>query len=179
MDALNLAAANDPAPLHDSEGAFHEEARRLSPRIRAALIVLLEAYAYSQDVETSPWDFATEIASLRRFKLSNSDMRWLVGRRLVEHGVEVTLGSDEERTFQHPGRLMFCKKTCFVLSPTGVAFVRKLAHGGDPAALAEARAPAEPRSLGIARPAAPQPPTWDRDRQELRVGPTLVKRFKI
>lgn len=180
MDALNMAAVNPPSTQRDfAKSAILEAENRLPPRVRAVLTLLLEAFEYAHDLEANVWDFATEISNLRRLKLSNSDLRWLVGRGLVGHGVEVTLGGDEERSFQHPSRVVFCKKTCFVLSPAGAALAHRLCEGNGSATLAEARPADEPPSLSIASPPGPQPPKWDRDRQELRVGSAVVKRFKI
>jgi hypothetical protein len=181
MDALNMAAISaSGAPRGSDRPAASPGAEDyLALRMRAALGVLLQAYDYARDLDTSTWDFATEIASLRRLKLSNSDLRWLVGRGYVEHGIEVTLAGSVERSFQHPARLLFNKKTCFVLSPPGAALAQELARNGDALGPGETRAPAEPPMLAIAEPPLPHPPKWDRNRRELTIGSTLVKRFKI
>lgn len=177
MASLNAPSTSRPA---DSSSFLEPDvAGHLSGRMRAALSVLLEAFEYAHDLDVNRWDFATEIANLRRFKLSNSDMRWFVGRGLVEHGVEVTLAGDEQRTFQHPSRLMFCKRTCFVLSTSGAALARRLAQGNACVPPCDDRSLADPPALAIASPPLPQPPKWDRDRQELRIGAAVVKRFKI
>ncbi len=57
--------------------------------MRAALASLLEGLDYAHDLQTTPWDFAVELACLRRLKLSNNDLRWLHARGLIEHAVEV------------------------------------------------------------------------------------------
>jgi hypothetical protein len=177
MDALNMAALDAPAKRGSPD--HRGDQLQLSPRMRVALGVLLQAYEYSHDLGTSPWDFATEIASLRRLKLSNSDLRWLAGRGYAEHGIEVTLASDLERKFQHPARLLLGKRTCFVLTPAGAALAQALLRGDDLLGHAEAQASAEPPMLVIAEPPRPHPPKWDRNRQELRVGSAVVKQFKV
>lgn len=181
MNSLNMAAISPySAPRGSDKSTDLEKADdRLSPRIRSALTVLFEAFGYAQDLGASPWDFATEISSLRRLKLSNSDLRWLVGRQFVEHGIEVTLSSDEERSFQHPSRLMFTRRTCFVLSPAGAALACQVARVNEVPPLAEALLATEPPALAIASPPPLHPPKWDRDRQELRVGSTVVRQFKV
>ena len=182
MDALNIASLNAPSTSRPGDSSGFPDADvagRLSPRVRASLSVLLEAFEYAHDLDVSGWDFATEIANLRRFKLSNSDLRWLVGRGLVEHGVEVTLAGDEQRSFQNPSRLMFCKRTCFVLSTSGADLARRLAQGNALPARRDDRSLADPPALAIASPPLPRPPKWDRDRQELRIGAAVIKRFKI
>jgi hypothetical protein len=179
MDALNVAALDAPSSSHASDSSRASDEFHLSPRTREALAVLLQAYDYALDLGTSPWDFATEINTLRRLKLSTSDLRWLVGRGLVEHGIEVTLAGDGERRFQHPARLLFNKRTCFVLSPSGAALAQELSRDGAAPRLAAPRAGSDPPTLAIAEPPRAQPPKWDRNRGELRVGSTVVKRFKI
>ncbi|HEX5445624.1 MAG TPA: hypothetical protein VFW87_17485 [Pirellulales bacterium] len=174
MDALSMAALDPPSVPSRLAGESE-----LSPRLRAALAILLQAHDYARDLEGNPWDFATEIANLRRLKLSNSDFRWLVGRGYVDHGIEVSLGSDLERRFQHPGRLLFSKKTCFVLTPAGAALASELARGANGVRLAESLAASDPPRLAIAEPPRPRPPHWDCNRQELRVGSSVVKQFKI
>ncbi len=182
MDALNMAAVGSSSTRRGSpQSSILERAeKRLPPRIRAALTILLEAFRYAHDLDANLWDFATEIASLRRLKLSNGDLRWLVRGGLLEHGIEVTLGGDAQRSFEHPSRLMFSKKTCFVLSSAGAELAGGLSPATDDSLiLAEARPASETPALAIASPPGPQPPQWDRDRQERRVGSTLVKRYKI
>jgi hypothetical protein len=182
MDALNMAAVGaSSAPGGSQRSSILERAeKRLPARIWAALSILLEDFHYARDLDANLWDFATEIGSLRRLNLSNGDLRWLVRRGLMEHGVEVTLGGDAQRSFQHPLRLMLSKRTCFVLSPAGA----EMAGGRCPAiddslAGAKARPASAKPALAIATPPGPQLPKWDRDRHELRVGSTLVKRYKI
>lgn len=180
MDALNVAALDaSGTPRTSQRSAATSDESSLPARVKAAFGVLLQAYDYAHDLGTSPWDFATEIASLRRLEMSNSDLRWLVGRGYVEHGVEVTLGSDLERRFQHPARLLFNKKTCFVLTPGGAALAQALAHGGATRESAEKGVRTDPPALAIAQPPVAQTPKWDRNRQELRVGSAVVKRFNI
>jgi hypothetical protein len=177
MEALNMAATN-PSGSPPGSVRFQSASHPLPPRLLAALAVLYESYEYAQDLEASPWDFATEISGLRRLKLTNSDLRWLVGRGYVEHGVEVTLAGDLERSFQHPGRLLFGKKTCFVLARSGAALAQQLAPEGSRQVMNGDRACAPP-ALAIASPSPGPMPRWDRDRQELSFGPTVVRRFKI
>jgi len=88
MEALKVATVKGPdrsqeAELSDGNG-YHKPRIRLAPRIKSALTALLEAIDYGQDLERTAWDFAIELSCLRRMKLSNSDLRWLVGRELVD-----------------------------------------------------------------------------------------------
>jgi hypothetical protein len=181
MDALNMAAVNPPDPSRATIRSAGNEPvdGPLAPRLKAALGVLCHAHDYARDLNANPWDFATEISALRRLELSNSDLRWLVGRGLVEHGIEVTLGGAPERTFQHPPRLVLSKKTRFVLTTLGAELARRLARGEALTALVETRPATDHPALSIASPPGPPAPKWDRNRRELRIGLTVVKQFKI
>lgn len=180
MDALNMAAVGHSSTHHGfqpTHGADNGQ-QHVPARVRAALGHLLEAYCYARDLDANPWEFAIELSGLRRLQLSNSDLRWLVGSGLLEHGIEVTLGGEAERSFQHPSRLLFSKKTCFVLSSAGAEMAANLAPGASPILATNGVAATTP-ALGIAAPPSQQPPRWDRDLNELRVGQALVKCFKI
>ena len=78
MDALKMAACEPPAGVQHSDAtAVMEPSQiKLTPRLRSAIATLSEALDYARDLGANPWDFATEISSLRRLKLSNSDLRW-------------------------------------------------------------------------------------------------------
>ncbi len=153
---------------------------QLAPRIRAAILALLEAHEYGQDLERTDWDFALEIGSLRQMNLSNSDLRWLVGRGVIDHAVEVTAPGDPERCFRQSSRLLFLRRTCFVITPQGIALAPLLRDGAELAdGLPRLQTTTErPRTtwelLG-----EPLVPKWDRDRQQLRVGSVVVKQFKV
>ena len=153
---------------------------RLAPRVTTAFDILLDALEYARDMQQSEWHFAVEISDFHRLRLSNSDLRWLVGRGFVNHGIEVTLGADSERIFRHTERLMFCRKSCFVLTPAGASLARQLSGRTDSA---EARGMREPPLLNfIESPSSVSssaPPKWDRDRQELWLGKVLIKRFRV
>ena len=57
-----------------------------SPRMRAALSLLVQASAYAHDVGRGIWDFAVEINELRRIGLTVNDLRWLVCAGFIHHG---------------------------------------------------------------------------------------------
>jgi hypothetical protein len=142
------------------------------------LNALLEAREYARDLQTSIWDFAVELSSLRELQLTKSDLRWMLGRGLVEEAIEVTLMGDAQRSFRQPMRPMFSKRACFVLTSAGAALARELRGETD------SRTALVVRSSGARSwPAPTAPPrllpTWDRDRQELKVGTIVVKRFRV
>jgi hypothetical protein len=145
-----------------------------------ALLLLVEAYEYAQELDRDVWDFAVEIDTLRQAGYSNNEFRWLVCKCFADHAPETTLPGSEARTFSRtpcgPG-LTFSARTAFVLTHSGFRFAR--------AALANVHGKAilDPKSHANngngARPYQGLKPRWDRDRQELRVGDVLVKQFKV
>lgn len=181
MDATQMTAIDEPTMSHapDSLPQRKDFTVRVEPRVKAALIGMLEAVEYSRDVEASVWDFAIEVASLRRLQLSRSDMRWMVARGFVDHALEVTLPGDFERSFRKPARLLFSKKTCFVLTSTGEALARSIVDRAEISGPVTGRVPLEPTFLALVPALKALTPKWDRDRQELKLGTILVKRFKV
>jgi hypothetical protein len=137
----------------------------------AGLRWLLEAHAYSASLAEDPWQFAIGIASLGHGGLSLNDLRWLLYRGFVRHGLETTRPGDERRTYRAGGAFRFDRRSCFVLTEAGIELARQ--RPGLPAieaALAPQKQDAEASRAIV--------PTWDRDRQELRLGVELVKCFK-
>jgi hypothetical protein len=139
---------------------------------------LLEAFEYAHELDRSVWDFAVEIGELRKAGCTTSSLRWLVCKGFAEHAREAKPPDGGGRTFRRRGKLTFTAKTCFVLTETGIAFARQLI--GE---VKKRPKPAEDRERPVAvgdllatiRPL----PRWDRDRQELRLGEVVVKRFKV
>jgi hypothetical protein len=146
---------------------------RVSARIHAALLALLKASDYAGELGRPVWDFAVEIQSLRCLGLSNSDLRWLKCKGYVEHAAEIPLQEEDRRVFCQTGNLTFDKRTCFVLTASGVAFARQT--------LGQSLAPIEANNDPTARLDQDQPglPEWDKERQELRLGGVVVKQFKV
>jgi hypothetical protein len=145
------------------------------------LTLLIESYEYAEDLEVNPWDFAVELDTMRDLGLTNSDIRWLVGKQLVDHAREITLPGDQHRAFRNGSPLALADGTCFVLSKRGFAFTQEISVRESSAPVLKTRSLAE----HFAVPGAPAPPDhepspkWDRDRQELRFGTQIVKQFKV
>ena len=106
--------------------------------MQAALAALLEAHDYVRDLDGSIWEFAIEMAAMRRLGVSTSDLRWLIGRGLVDHAVETTRAGDALRRFRKPPRPTFSKRSCFILTSGGETL------GARPAARASGPRPATP-----------------------------------
>lgn len=170
-----LNAASEETPALISPGPAVCGGTVVAEHGKAALALLLESRAYAEELGRSAWDFAVEIGSLRAAGLTTSDLRWLVCKSHVEHARESTMPGDQTRCFRAGGGLTFSRRTCFVLTETGVAYARR--------AIAKASYPAGSNGHGeraVQSPASSgQRPKWDRERQELRVGEIVVKQYKV
>lgn len=138
------------------------------------LLLLIQAHEYARDLQDDPWTFAVEIQSLTRAGLTRSDLRWLRSKGLVDHATEITSCSDTSRKFEPAHNLQFDRHTCFILTPAGLTYADRQTREPAPASEALTLAPL-PERTAVARPGVP---VWDRDRQELRLGEVLIKRFK-
>ena len=134
---------------------------------------LLRAFRYAYDCNRDRWDFAVEISELRQLQVSNEDLRWLIGKQLVEHAEE----SDDEKTrgrrFRATVGFSLSARTCFVLSDLGLEFSQQLS--GATSSPAGQECPLDLDSLGLV---GQLRPVWDSTRHELSLGGKLVKKFK-
>jgi hypothetical protein len=131
-----------------------------------AIHLLSQARLLADDVKQGAWDFAVEIHCLLAAGLTCSELRWLLGKGLVEHAHETTMLGDERRTFSPLGKTTLTPESCFVITPAGEEYLRSLAD--------------EPAPILPALPVAGlRVPVWDCDRQELRLGGLIVKQFKV
>lgn len=149
-------------------------AAEVPTRGRAALFLLLDAYEYARDVQCGAWDFAVEIKELRKTGCTSSELRWLVRKGIVYCAVEIESATGLQRIFEKHGCLVFYKRSCFVLTDTGATLTRSLI--GQKSEIGRMSAVA--RGTDETLPDHPLP-KWDRDRQELRLGTLIVKRFKV
>jgi hypothetical protein len=92
----------------------------LSPELRSAFELLLQAYKYAEDCERDPWDFAVEAAELTGAGLTTADLRWLFCKGYVQHAIELTKPGAKSRRYSKPGGFLFPAKSCFVLTQAGV-----------------------------------------------------------
>ena len=151
-------------------------------RLAAALTRLRHALNYASDLCRDPWDFAVEIQGLFEEGLTNNDIRWLLCKEYVEHAGELTLPGDEHRSFRPLGRFTFCDRSCIVLTEKGLEFV--VGSAGETTVAISSNGYHGVNGLLEDHPAKPATklhpaPHWDRQRQELRLGEFLVKRFKV
>lgn len=151
----------------------------LGPYGESALVLLLNALEKAEDLQCSVWDFAVELFCIRRLNVTRSDLRWLVAKGYVESAIEVTLPGDAVRSFRRPPRLLFSKRCCLVLTPSGADFARKVCGQRLPTCGAGSFGMTQPSRLALSVTPKVLVPKWDRDRQELRMGAILIKQFKV
>ena len=184
-----------------------QESKPFSSLSRQGLETLLQAHDYAHELDHDIWNFAVELPVLQKAGLSCSDIRWLVCKGFANHARETTSAGDSERTFQHEKHLALRKRSCFVLTESGVNFIqhtllqfdsdndkshrlstskvlggtngqavngRRRGTNGDGGFNAESG-----RSAARTFDCSSITPTWDCDRQELRLGHQVVKEFKL
>ena len=141
----------------------------LTPSMKTALRLLLQAHDAAACLNQDRWDFALEIHALEKAGINNSALRSLICQGFVEHRIEQTRPGANRRSFGSPRSLRIQRRSCFVLTELGLRIVRALAApDGHPALNAC-------HLKGIA---AGLMPIWDADRRELRLGDTVMKRFR-
>jgi hypothetical protein len=153
---------------------------RFTPEIRSALLVLLDAAECARDAGTDVWQFSVEISVLRQMGLTKNDCRWLVAQGLAQHACEHTTHKTDRRTFQPYSNLALPKGTCFAIAEHGAAYARTLlASQVQSAAIRLVLDPSLNSDVSSGNDSPTSFPTWDPDRQQLRVGRTVVKEFKV
>lgn len=128
-----------------------------------ALIFLLELYRYAVDLGV--WDLAIEMRSLPALNLTDSDLRWLMKKQLVEHG----------------HRRILSGTRYFMLTEKGADLIRRLEAVGRAPHFCPGRASSGNGTLpnGTSAQDGLPTPCWDCHRQELRLGNHVIKQFKI
>ncbi len=174
MAAPRATAKPDMAPTeqNESDELGLQPGVRIDEKQKAGLDILLAAHDYAADLKCDAWDFAVELAELQKVGLFTPDIRWLVHKGLVEHAHENRSPQTDRREFQHDCRLVLRKRSCFVLTQSGVGLARHIGRAS------EHQTPLE-RTATVLRLSAQSVPTWDRARQRLLVNGTIVKEFKV
>jgi hypothetical protein len=138
-------------------------------RFRQALAELLTGSDYAEMTSGNRWDYAVEVYVLRRFGLSDNDLRVLVQKQFVEHAHETTTAESSERTFRPDKGVSFTKRTCFVLTPLGIAKAHSLSCQKAEFDPVQARRTILTTDCGV--------PSWDATRRVLSYGGQTVKQF--
>ena len=139
----------------------------LTPTMRIALRLLLQAHEIASRLHRDPWDFALEIQALKEAGVNHNDLRSLVCQGLSQHRLERTRRGARRRSFGPPRSLRFHADSCFALSRKGLL----VAYSVD-------GSPLSSRVGNGSHAAAMCIPSWDDARRELRLGSIVVKRFR-
>ena len=147
-------------------------------RVRDALVELLQDHAYAIDLSQDVWVFATGIERLRRFGISDNDIRWMLGKGWLKHGYQINTSNDNGRNLQHAEFLD--ERSCFVLTESGVSIAEKstgFIFRNDRDTIPNLNVDVNGASATACRQEIE--PSWDAERQRLYVGGVLVKEFKV
>ena len=142
------------------------------PAISVAIAMMMRARDYAVDCNLRPWEFAVEISDLQKAGVSNDEIRWLVGKGLVEHAVEIPGNRQTGRAFEPIGGFGFDQRSCFVLSRLGIEIAAQLPT------IRTNDSPSQNLAATHAGETDMPSPTWDCERHELKIGKVIVKRFK-
>lgn len=143
----------------------------LPPGLRQALLHLLDALDLSRDTGCNRWEFALEINSLQQMGIRNSQLRWLVCKDLIEHALETTSSTSQERAFVPVRSLAFSLRSCFVLTDLGQQTALRLPVIDEMNAAGETSAATDDECSAK--------PLWDSDLRELRYETHIVKRYRV
>jgi len=141
----------------------------------ASLALLLEAFDLACDASCDTWDQAVELPVLMSAGYSARQLRWLMSKGLVEHGVEYAPLDDDRRFIRKVKWLVFGEASCFVLTPVGADFARSAC----PESMEQERPPLGSMGHGDAERGnnSPAKPHWNADLRKLTLGNELVKEF--
>jgi hypothetical protein len=146
----------------------------MAAKFKRALALLLASAAYARQTSGDCWEFAVEIGQLNRLGLCENDLRFLVRMRFVDHATEVTNSGNCSREFLPTGDLYFTNRTCFVLTPRGLATAAVIVNTPMEAPAIRATSP----TWSNLEHSSPHMPTWDAARHLLFFNGRIIKQFK-
>jgi hypothetical protein len=148
----------------------------LTATCEPAFTLLLDAAYYAQQTSGDSWEDAVEIHHLRRYGLSDNDLRYFIRRKWFEHAGEVSVLGQNGRQFQPTGELLFTNRSCFILTPLGVSAVisqvvtSSASHSTSSTTI---------RLVNELDNGPLKVPTWDVERRILSFEGQVVKQFKV
>lgn len=172
----------DPGPrssgnvgeVHGTAGAASAPTAGMRRRLLGALRILQDARACALDLQTSPWAFAIRLDSLLDAGLTMNDLNWLQGKGFIVHAQDLTRPSSSNRTFKHDPTAAFVRRTCFVLTDDGAAYIARLTDDPSPESIG-----ALDQAVDLVGGGVSLKPCWDKSRSELRLRSLLIKRFRV
>ena len=91
----------------------------------ALLLWLYSQHQLAQLAGSSIWQYALELPRLRQRSVTDRLLQTLLERGLIEHRVETTAPGAKRRTFRRAAGPPWQERSCFVLTPAGIAFTMK------------------------------------------------------
>jgi hypothetical protein len=143
----------------------------LTPAVRTALVLLLQAHDTAASFGQDKWDFALEIQALKEAGLNHNDLRFLICQGIAEHLVERTQSGSKHRAFRLPRGLRLACRSCFTLAAEALPVARQNVTYDGRGQLNACHLSKDLCHAGLS-------PFWDSDRRELRLGDSVVKRFR-
>lgn len=140
--------------------------------VKKGMQLLLEARVCAHDANADPWQFAVELALLRKAGMSKTHLRWLTSKGFAESAHEFTPAGEKTRFFRHIGQVTFGSSTCVVLTAAGIHYAESICVEVKPDRIAAE----ENGGNGAAM--LPMVPHWIEGRRELWLGNVLLKKFK-
>jgi hypothetical protein len=142
----------------------------------------MRAYLHAMDAGADAWEFAVEIDDLRRARIANSDLRWLLSRGLAIHAKETPFDNGRRR-FDSDPQPHIDDRSCFVITQAGLSLlgamdVTSAAHASDARRRSSGAAMCADASIANGTLALTELPNWDRQRRELWVSGVLVKQLR-
>jgi len=160
----------------------------IDERLRGGLAILWRAYICAQDTGASIWDLSLPISRLHQAGMTNTDLRWMMTRGLVEHREETISDADAKRSFR-PGSDSLGKHTRLILTSRGALQAEHVfgETASSPHAALPSFAAASGRLTTLTNPPKLDTkgttpaviPRWDAVRRELSVEGLIVKRFRV
>lgn len=138
----------------------------LPDRIKHVLQHLHLARQTARNCDCDIWDFAVDVPSLREFGVSFTDCRWMICVGYVKQAIETTLVGDPCRSFRAATNLYLTPQTCLVLTDEGSSYLESVLTATE-------------SENATSRIQLDEKPIWDRQRNELWYGETLVKKYKL
>jgi hypothetical protein len=141
----------------------------------ASFWLLWRASRYAHELHRPQWDFAVQWSELRRTGLAQCDLRWLACKGYIQQDAAGFKPCGGERSSTRSTAKRVSDRSSFVLTARGTALAQALllrwAESGNESASSLSIIPHAALSAPI--------PCWDRQRRELRIGPSIVKRFFV
>ncbi|MFN3240621.1 MAG: hypothetical protein ACE37K_03815 [Planctomycetota bacterium] len=140
-----------------------------------ALRSVADAHDLATDVGRGVWEFAVPLERLVASGTSESELRWLACRRLIQSAQDTSTYLETGRSLQEHESLRFDHHTCFVITAAGMELLMDMDEQ-PPLAPSLTRTPVQ---LNDVVDEAIVVPNWDPYLRQLSFAGKLVKQFRV